>query len=350
MAKKASDKRVGRSTKRVRSSVANPHLLDDLFEKFYHAKITEGRSKRTLTSYRENYNFFVSYMDDCGVARNVENVTVDLIRDYISFMLQEKVQFEGHPFKPKSVEKIGLSPITVNLRLKPLRTLFKFLVREGLYTENPFEMIKKVEEEDSIIEILTVRQLQSLLEAPNKRSYAGFRDYVLMNLLLDSFCRINEVLMLKEQDIDGETCSIKVRAENSKSKRSKQIPIQKQTLKLLFELTRENKEFETDYIFLANYGEVLTANQFRHRLRDYAKSAGLNCRVHPHLFRHTSATMFLEAGGDIRHLQMLLGHKDLRMVMRYTHLSLKSLTDQHNKYSPLNQVFNKLNKDRKILR
>lgn len=60
--------------------------------------------------------------------------------------------------------------------------------------------------------------------------------------------------------------------------------------------------------------------------------------------------MFLEAGGDIRHLQMLLGHKDLRMVMRYTHLSLKSLTDQHNKYSPLNQVFNKLNKDRKILR
>lgn len=91
-------------------------------------------------------------------------------------------------------------------------------------------------------------------------------------------------------------------------------------------------------------------NHFRKRLRQYAEAAGITKNVHPHLFRHTGATMFLEAGGDIRHLQMLLGHADLRMVMRYTHLSKQALINQHDKFSPLNVVIGKLNKERRILR
>lgn len=60
--------------------------------------------------------------------------------------------------------------------------------------------------------------------------------------------------------------------------------------------------------------------------------------------------MFLESGGDLRHLQIILGHSDLRMVTRYTHLSTGSVKNQHEQHSPINQIITKLNKERKILR
>ncbi len=69
--------------------------------------------------------------------------------------------------------------------------------------------------------------------------------------------------------------------------------------------------------------------------------------MHPQIFRHTAATMFQESGSDIRHLQLLLGHADLRMVLRYTHLSKESLKNQH---AAMNQITGKLNKPRKINR
>ncbi|WP_093471095.1 tyrosine-type recombinase/integrase [Paenibacillus popilliae] len=91
-------------------------------------------------------------------------------------------------------------------------------------------------------------------------------------------------------------------------------------------------------------------NAFRQRLRVYVKKANLNVRVHPHLFRHTAATMALENGMSIRHLQEILGHKDLRIIQTYTHLSTQSLKKQHDQYSPLNDVIRKANKPRKVLR
>ncbi|MED2489224.1 MULTISPECIES: tyrosine-type recombinase/integrase [Bacillus cereus group] len=117
------------------------------------------------------------------------------------------------------------------------------------------------------------------------------------------------------------------------------------------DLIKENEEFETDYVFVKNDGEQIDRNHFRKRLRKYVEETGIIKRVHPHLFRHTCTTMFLEAGGDIRHLQILLGYTDLRMLLiRYTHLSKQALLNQHDKFSPLNPLIDKLNKERKILR
>nr|WP_281172479.1 tyrosine-type recombinase/integrase [Ectobacillus panaciterrae] len=110
------------------------------------------------------------------------------------------------------------------------------------------------------------------------------------------------------------------------------------------------EEFKTEDIFVTNYGKLMNHNHFHKRIKVHTRRARITKNVHPHLFQHTSATMFLEAGGDTRHLQMLLGHADLRMVIRYTHLSKQALINQHNKFSPLNAVIGKLNKERKVLR
>lgn len=247
-------------------------------------------------------------------------------------MKNDKVRSNEHHFKPDSCKTVGLSPSTINTRLKTLRVLFRFLIDEELLEENPMKHVKDVTEPQEEIAIMTVDELRRLLNMPNKRSYSNFRDYVIMSLLLDTFLRISKALSLTLNDIDFSSKIITVRGTVAKSRKARIVPIKNTTANLLKELIKENEEFETEYVFVTNYGEPMDRNHFGKRLKKYAQEAGITKNVHPHLFRHTDATMFLEAGGDIRHLQMLLGHTDLRMVMRYKHLSKHTLINQHDKF------------------
>lgn len=344
------DRRTGKRVKKERKQITTVLSLDNLFKTFYEAKIAEGVAERTLETYRECYGFFCDYLELKNIPFEADFITPEVLRSYQTYLLKEKVRFDGHKFKSDEEKTVGLSPVTVNTRTKPLRTMFRFLKKEGLIENNPWENVKKVEEAETEIQVMSIDQLNRLLNAPNQRSYAGFRDYTLMTLLIDGFLRINEALSLTVDDIDFTLGMVTVRAEIAKTRTSRVVPLQRKTLNLLKELIDENEDFGSEYVFLTNYGEQLTDDHFRHRLKEYANQAGMKIRVYPHLFRHTSATLFLENGGEVRHLAKILGHADLRMVMRYTHLSKQSLKNQHEQYSPLNYLEGKLNRRRKVAR
>ncbi|WP_026561104.1 tyrosine-type recombinase/integrase [Bacillus sp. J37] len=345
-----STKRKGKTVKSLRTEIKTNTSISYYFEKFIETKIAEGRAKRTIEKYRNNHGFFLEYLNYKKVDHSIHEITTDVIRSYIVWMLEDKVKFEGHPYKKDEEKTSGLAPSTVNTRIKTLRPFFKYLVTEGFIDFDPMTNIKDVKESQEKINILTVDELKRLLNAPNQRHYDDFRDYCLITLIIDGFLRVSEAVTLIRTDLDLDSNVITIRGSNAKNRKARYIPIQKKTASLLRELMKETEEFDADYIFLSNYGEQLNPNQFRKQLRNYAKSAGIKKRVHPHLLRHTAATIALEAGMDMRHLQILLGHSDLRQVIRYTHLSNKSLINQQNQYSALNQIVGKLNKDRKIIR
>lgn len=98
-------------------------------------------------------------------------------------MKNEKIQFEDHNYKLDDCKIIGLSPSTINTRLKTLRVMFCFLVDKELIERNPMKQIKNVNEPQEEIAVLTVDELRRLLDTPNKQSYSNFQDYVIMNLL-----------------------------------------------------------------------------------------------------------------------------------------------------------------------
>ncbi|MBT2724087.1 tyrosine-type recombinase/integrase [Bacillus sp. ISL-46] len=345
------DKRTGKRVKTARTTRKTAHNLDSLFQSFKAIKKAEGRAEGTLNQYEDNYGYFIEYLNRHDIKRSFKEISKDTIRDYIVYMREKWVKFEDHKFKPEESMTVGLSPSTINTRLKTLRVMFKCLLDEGLIDSNPMEGVKNVSEPEEEIVILNADELKRLLNVPNQRHYAEFRDYVLMHFLIDGMTRISETLGLKYSDIDFATRTVTIPASIAKSRKARTIPIQSVTARLLKEFISENRaDFDSDYIFLSNYGEPLTRDHFRKRLNGYAKKAKITKNVHPHLFRHTSATMFLESGGDIRHLQLLLGHADLRVVLRYTHLSKESLINQHEKYSAMNQITGKLNKPRKIKR
>lgn len=340
------DKRIGKRYKNDRATNTS-RSLDEMFEIFYNAKVAEGRSPRTLEMYNEGYRYLCGYLEAHNIERTVTAVTTDLLRAYTAWLLHSKRKWDGHPHKSERDKTIGLSPVTVNTKLKPIRTMFNFLEDEGLIDRNPCARIRKVKEPEKEITVLSVDDMKRLLAAPNQKTYAGFRDYVIINVLIDSFCRINEVLTLKKSDINFAQDSIYIDEVIAKSRRGRTVPLQRRTMRLLQELIKECGEFTSEYVFLTNYGGPLRDDRFRDRLKGYAKKVGIDLRVHPHLFRHTSATLFLENGGTERYLAEIMGHSDLRMVARYTHLSQKSVKEKHDQFSPMNNIVSGLQKKRK---
>lgn len=346
----AEDKRKGRTVKKERVSDRLRYSLDYLFDYYYQAKKSEGRAENTLKTYKQNYSYFCEYLDMRGIVRDIRNISNETGREYIIWLREDKRKFSDNCNVPDSVRTVGLLPKSINTRIKNMKTMFRFLAEEGVIEEDPFAYVKNVEDVGRDIEVLTPEELRSLLQAPNQRKYSDFRDYVVLNLLIDGMVRIDEALTLRKSDVDLTAGFATLRREITKSRRARMVPITKRTAKLMQELIRETAEFGSEYIFLNNYGERLTPNHFRHQLKKYAKTAGIEKRIYPHLLRHSGATLFLEEGGSARHLQMILGHADGRMTNHYTHLSDKSVKNNHDEYSAINAVIGKLEKPRKILR
>lgn len=344
------DNRLGKRYKIARGIRGGNKNLDNLFEIFRNAKAAEGRSPRTLEQYEEYYRHFCEYLNENGYELSLNVVTPDILRSYMHWMLHSRRRFDGHAHKSDAEKTLGLSPVTVNTKMKALKTMFTFLLKEGVIDYDPTARIGKIPEPKKRVRVLTIEEIQKLLSAPDLRTYTGLRDYTAMHILIDTFARIGELLAIRESDIDFKLGMIYFNENTVKTRRGRSVPVSKRTLRLIKELIRENKDFESEHLILSNYGEPLRDDRLRDRIKKHAAAAGLNLRITPHLFRYTGATLFIEKGGDLRHLAGILGHADMRMVLKYTNPSDKALKAQHEQYTPMNDIIKPLNKPRKTIR
>lgn len=346
-----SEKRKGRRVKTSRSTRRNNDLyLPALFEQAYRIKKSEGLADGTLSRYDYAIRLFIDYLHTKNHSLDFAELDNDTCREFASWLLKDKPRFDGHKFKSDSEKTKGVSPRYVNDLIKSIRTLFRVLVEEKTIDTNPFESVKAVKQPEKLINVLTPEELRQLLNVIDKNNYVSFRDYCIITLCIDTMARIGEVLNLTLAEVDLHAKEIVFKETVTKTRRGRIVPIQSRTARLLRELISEVEEFDSEYIFLSNYGEPLTTNHFRHRLKGYAKQAGIRKNVHPHLLRHSAATIYLESGGNLRFLQSILGHVDQRMTSRYTHLSRGSIAENHESYSAMNQVLDKLNRQRKTKR
>ncbi|HJF33651.1 MAG TPA: tyrosine-type recombinase/integrase [Sporosarcina psychrophila] len=294
-------------------------------------KLLEGRATRTIEGYIKLFNDF----ERCfGVRKHMTNVTQDDARKFIEWQLNEKTQFLKARFRKD--KKIGVSVVSANSYLRNAKAAYEVLIKEGIIEENPFRNINKIKEKKKIIEILSLSELKEILNAYDKTWYVGFRDYVIVNVMLDSFGRIMEICHLKKSDIDFEKGLITFTETKNGSYRI--VPVTKKVLNLIKELNKETEEFNSPYVFMSSHGTQLVPDAFRKNLRDVIAKTSIVKRVHPHIFRHTSASLFLVNGGSIRALQKILGHADISTTMIYSHMNNDALKEQHEQFSPLQQI------------
>jgi integrase/recombinase XerD len=300
------------------------------YEFFLSAKKAEGLRDKTLISYGEHFRFFQRWREESypSVTR-VDELTPNIIREYIQYMKEDHFNFKTKEF--------GLSDQTANARLRFLKTLYSFLNKEDLESENPAIKVKFIKMDERPFEPLTDDEMQRLLNVPNKNHYPQWRDYIIMNLLYDSSMRILEAISLSIDDLDIKGRRIILNAGKTKLRKSRIIPLSNHTLKLLLELITENQTHFPDEksLFLNWYGEPMSEDTFRRNLKRYVKKAGISKNFSCHDFRRQSITEMLRNGASIWSVMSIAGHSQISTTKKYVHFDEQTIKNQHEIYSPV---------------
>jgi integrase/recombinase XerD len=296
------------------------YSLTEIFERFIAYKKTEGLLRRTIEDYETHFRYLLEFTN--GDVPN-EQISVELCREYISWMIHER----------------GLAPGTVNIRIRTLRAFLRFAFNERYIGEPIHQKIKLLKTEEDTIESFTPSEIKALLAQPDTNTYVGFRDFCMICTLLDTMVRISELLAIKRYNVNLKEGTIKLEAHETKTRRARTVPISSKTSKLLDEYIKETEDFGEEILFLSYDGRPILANTWRRRLSEYGEQAGIrNKQVSPHVLRHTGALLYIINGGDPFSLQKILGHSDMSMVRKYIQMTNADIKRQHNIFSPLKNI------------
>jgi integrase/recombinase XerD len=250
-------------------------------------------------------------------------VTVELFRNYIGYMLNDQ----------------GLKPTTINIRIRTNRAFLRHAYQEGWIGTPIHEKFKPIKTPEDEIQAFTPVEIKALLNQIDDSRFVGLRDKVMIYLLLDTMVRISELLKMKRCNVDINSGSIKLEPYETKTKRSRSVPISTKTIKLLEEYMKESDDFCSEYLFVTYDGREILDNTWRRRLTELGELAGIsNKRVSPHTFRHTGSLFYIMNGGDPFSLQKILGHSDMSMVRKYIQMTDSDVKRQHNSFSPINSI------------
>lgn len=311
-----------------------------------------GLSPRTVEWHRQVLTWFMEWAYAHEI-KTVEQVTRSAVRAYTDFLLTKRAYVAENGEETTGLlrnERVGkpLSGRTVNLRLQSLKTFLRWCAEEEYITKAPkVELIKYDEERKEPIppEVLA-RMLEitrvSQAKGWRNKTFLYARNHAIILVLLDTGIRVGELASVTVDRVLWERGGLLVQG---KKRKERYVPISHETRKALSRYVRERQklierkrglvEVEEAVLFLSETGRAMAYHTVLSMLKDVAREAGYAGPMHPHLFRHTFATRWMESGGNPLVAQEILGHESMWLTKRYSHLSDQSLYEHHSEFSPV---------------
>ena len=275
------------------------------------------------------------YISYCQLQKGLNAKT---IKAYNIDLSQYELFCQAHYFCDKDIicgfiESIRpkYKPKTIKRKVASLKAFFEYLSCEELVIENPFNKINlKIREPVVLPKVIPEKMLVKILNEAYKELNSAktdysikcsLRDIAVLELLFATGLRVSELCHLKSADVNLSDNYIKVFGKGSKER-----IIQICTPDVLSALKQYKKQFETEiiatgYFFVNRLTNRLSEQSVRFMINKYAGTIKNCMHITPHMFRHTFATMLLEADVDIRYIQSILGHSSIRTTEIYTHVS-----------------------------
>jgi site-specific recombinase XerD len=301
--------------------------LSTLIRHFEVHNRTEGKSLRTVGWYNEVLGLLHRWLQEEGLSTALGSMDEMVIREFIIYL-------QGRP----GCKGESMSSHSIYNRVNALRSFFGWLYARGYTEEHVLRDLKQPKTADLIIEPLTQEEIEKVFSAMNPNSALGARNSAIVSLMLDTGVRLSEATGLKEQDVHIEGQYVKVMGKGSKERMvSFGASCQKTLLHYFYHFRPGPAHEGVDAFFLAIDGYPLTAESVRSLVKRLARSSGVR-RLHPHLLRHTYATMFLLNGGDVFLLKQNLGHTTLSMVEHYLHVATQTAAIRSQGFSPLDRL------------
>ena len=293
--------------------------IDSLIDQYLNYLLVEkGLSEKTLESYSRDLTRYHAFMLENGVALISESDTSLVLKHLIA------------------LRDAGLGARSRARHLVSIRGFYRFLVQEGIIRQDPTRRVELPKTGLKLPDVLSVEEVQQLLDAPDPKTPLGARDAAMLELLYAAGLRVSELINLKQQDINLEAGFVRVFGKGSKERI---VPIgnyARQTITHYTETSRQKllKNSISAWLFVARAGRPMTRQGFWKLLRRYALKSGLKKKITPHSLRHSFATHLLEGGADLRAVQVMLGHVDISTTQIYTHVAREHLKQMHAKYHP----------------
>ena len=237
----------------------------------------------------------------------------------------------------------GLSRASAARRLSALRTFAKYLVREGVLTEDATQLVGAPKREQSLPAHLGHAEIDALLASPDVSTVAGRRDRAILELFYASGLRLSELAGADLEDISLSGRMIRVRGKGGKERLlpfntaasdAMRAMLGDAKVQLAPSAPRTKGKTQRTPLFLNLRGARLTTRSIDRIVRQHVKTAAIKTGISPHALRHTFATHLLQAGADLRAIQELLGHAQLTTTQRYTHLDVARLTEVYRQAHP----------------
>jgi integrase/recombinase XerD len=286
--------------------------------------VERGVSPNTLVAYRNDLNQLVEYLETQEF-RSRDGGRWDRVNDetLASYLLR--------------MHDLGYSDTTRARKVASAKSLFSFLMEEGIIHQDPTENLNAPRVGRNLPEALAEEEVERLLEsASHGDSPEARRDYTMLELLYATGMRVTELVSLNLGDIDLQTGQIRCFGKGSKER---MIPIHPKAVTVLRSYIEEARLAianvkSGDAVFLNRRGERLTRQGFWLILKGHAKAAGLDSKITPHTLRHSFATHMLRGGAPLRHVQELLGHASITTTQVYTHLTDDHVRAEYDKAHP----------------
>ena len=226
----------------------------------------------------------------------------------------------------------GCSELTIAKDISGLRAFGDYLERKGMWSENPAMELDKPKAARNLPKVLSIEQVDSLLDSIDKTSLSGKRDDALFELVYSCGLRISEVCTLKLANLHLEERLILVHGKGDKERL---VPFGDRAYeKILVYLNEVRPELvkgrNVAELFVNYRGEPISRKGVWKRFKELEALSGVEAKVHT--LRHSFATHLLQGGADLRSVQELLGHSDLSTTTIYTHVTDKQLEEAHEKY------------------
>lgn len=294
-------------------------FLDDYIHYLF---IEKGLSDNTIDGYVRDLEVFARYLKDrCGLDTDDPSV---IEKEHILNYFME-------------ITKAGRSRRTQSRYLASIKSWFRYLLREKRITSDPTSIMESPKGEKKLPDVLSVEEVEGLLEMPDMTKDLGIRDRAMLEILYGAGLRISELLGLHLEDVNLELGFIRCIGKGSKERI---IPIGEIALEALEGYLDSSRSrllkpgSRSKILFLNQRGGGMSRQGFFKILKAYGRKAGINKHLSPHTLRHSFATHLLENGADLRSVQEMLGHADISTTEIYTHLSIRHIKKVYDKAHP----------------
>jgi integrase/recombinase XerD len=283
-------------------------------------RLEKSLSQNSIAAYINDINKLDEFLDKNFKKIPPERVKLNHLKSFVEWLNER-----------------GVSPRTQARTISGIKSFYKYLLIEGKITSDPTALLESPKIGRKLPDILTMEEIDSLIEAVDLDKAEGQRNKAMLETLYSCGLRVSELVNLKLTNLFFDQGFVKI---EGKADKERLVPVSKRAIEEInkyltgYRKTLKISKESENILFLNRRGKKLSRVMIFTIIKNLADKVGLEKKISPHTFRHSFATHLINGGADLRAVQEMLGHESILTTEIYTHLDRDYLRSTIHQYHP----------------